>query len=91
MVGIKEAVSAANQFINEVYSTTFPDLMLEEIARSEDDKYWLVTLGFTREATYRNALQAALGNASKERERVYKTIKVDVETGQPIAMQMRKI
>lgn len=90
MVGIKEAVSAANQFVNEVYSNTFPDLMLEEITRSDDDKYWLITLGFTRESTYRTPLHAAMGTALKERERVYKTVKVDAETGQPIAMQIRK-
>ena len=88
MIEVKDAVKAAHQFVSDLFSEPLPDLRLEEVARSEDDKFWLITLGFNQQVQASSALQAAL---SPRTERIYKSIKVDAETGRPVAMQIRKL
>lgn len=87
MIGIKDAVTVAKDFVLNVYEANLPDLRLEEVGRSDDEKYWLVTLGYTQERTSLPQL-AKLMNPF---ERVYKTIKVDAEKGEAISMQIRQV
>jgi len=49
MIGIKEAVSVAKEFAKTMFESDLPELRLEEVERSDDDKYWLITVGFTAE------------------------------------------
>jgi hypothetical protein len=90
MVSIQQAVTIANDFISHLYPSPLLDLTLEEVQRSEDDKYWLITLGFFRNKPISNlnTLQNLVGNQT---ERVYKVIKIDAESGNPISMQIRSL
>jgi len=88
MVEIKRAVSIAKDFIINLNSELgdLNDLALEEISQTEDGKYWLVTMGFSRQKPPTSKLLPTY-----QMERVYKTIKVDKETGEPVAMQIRAV
>jgi len=88
MVEVKEAVSIAKNFMKDLYASSFSlkDLILEEVDQTDDGKYWLITLGFSREKPNISALLPSV-----QIERVYKSIKVDKETGEPVAMQIRAV
>jgi hypothetical protein len=88
MVDIKQAVTVANDFISHLYPEPLPDLALEEVQRSEDDKYWLITLGFSQIKPTASALQALAGS---QKGRVYKVIKIDAESGEPVSMLIREL
>lgn len=90
MIEVNDAIAAAHNFITDIYEKTeqtqLLDLQLEEVQRSEDDKFWLITFGFVRKKNPINELQKVIGTTN---ERVYKLIKVNAESGQPLAMQMK--
>jgi len=60
---------------------------LEEVERSEDGKYWLITVGFTIPGQGRAT--TALFGADKP-ERAFKVITVDANTGDALSMKIRK-
>ena len=89
MVDVKEAVKNASAFIGELYAgKSLADLDLEEVERSEDDKYWFITLGYLRPQQTTSALQMAI---TRPWERVYKVVKIDAESGKPLSMLIRKL
>ena len=48
-IDVKEAVRLAKEFAKGIYaSEKISQLGLEAVERTEDGKYWLVTLGFSR-------------------------------------------
>lgn len=91
MIGIKDAVSKAKDFVAHLYDDdSVKGLQLEEVQRTEDSKYWLITVGFWRDLSpTKTQMEMLLYNPRFERD--YKIIKVDAETGEPIAMQMREV
>ncbi len=97
MVGVKEAVIAAFNFLNDLYaSEELIDLALEEVELSDDEKYWLVTLGFTRQFSKPLELATvspweAIGPKRTFTNRDYKIIKVDASTGKAESMRIRQI
>jgi hypothetical protein len=49
MVDVKQAVARAMDYLKDMYRIEqFKDVLLEEVDLSEDNKYWNVTIGFTR-------------------------------------------
>ena len=46
MIGVKEAVQKAVDYLREVSISGQQGLRVEEVEKSQDGKYWLVTLGF---------------------------------------------
>ncbi len=89
MIEIKEAVSVAKKFMKDLYDplqNALDELVLEEIDQTEDGKYWLITLGFSREKPIISMLSPTI-----QVERVYKTVKVDKGSGEPVAMQIRAV
>ena len=83
MIAVKEAVKIAMKFVMDLYENyTPPDLLLEEVRLSDDEKHWLITIGFSR-----NALSSFVGK--DDVPRAYKLIKIDAETGEPIEMTIR--
>lgn len=84
MIGIKEAVQAALRFAQELYG--LPDderLTLEEIEPTEDDRFWMITLGIP--LALRPVELIARRNGSER----YKIFKVDAQTGKVVSMKMR--
>ena len=95
MVNLKEAVQEAKTYIKQLFSDErIYDLLLEELEKSEDEKYWLVTLGFDVESELNkktSPLEEAFSiTPRKSYKRVYRTIKIDSETGEMVSMKGRR-
>ena len=91
MVDIKEAMDTARNKIKEVYGQEPANLQVEEIEQSEDGKYWVITLGFNAPPPLKpqNELQK-LSFALRPPVRVYRVIKINLESGDFISMKMRE-
>ena len=91
MIDIKQAVKSATEYLISLYdSVELNDLMLEEVELSEDDQYWLVTLGFTTRISV--SVEPVLKIAGhKEAMRQFKVIKINTITGEPLSMKIREL
>lgn len=89
MIGVKEAVKIATNYLATLYEgTDLRDVLLEEVKLSDDDRYWLVTLGFSRPVPT-NPYLAAMGTEDLKRE--YKIFEISTETGDVRSMQIRQV
>lgn len=88
MINIKNAVKSAYDYFqaiqNLIDANHVEDLNLEEIELSEDEKFWLITLGFDRQIKTSNMFEGKY-------KRVYKLFKVNSETGEVEAMKIREV
>ena len=99
MIDVKEAVKVAFKEIENLYTTEeLTDLTLEEVELSEDEQYWLITLGFTQTLSLpiETQRQTSLFDANPlvqevSTMRVYKTLKIDANTGEFQSMKIRTI
>ncbi len=83
MIEIKEATKRAQDFIVEFFDKP-EKIQVEAFSLSDDKKSWNVTFSFWQKSERVNQLQHILGiNGSK----IYKTIKVDIESGDVIKMK----
>ena len=96
MIELKDAVRAAREAAAEYFeSERIEDLRLEEFERSEDDKYWLITMGYDvikprlRKTVLENALN--IPPTGLEYSRVYKQFVVDSESGEVTSMKVRAV
>ena len=92
MIDVKEAVKIAIEDLQKLYeSAELKDILLEEFALSDDEKYWYVTLGFSRQVDSKSPLSALLGKAeyNQEYKRVYKEFQIDRASGQVKSMKIR--
>lgn len=78
MVEVKEAAKKAVEFFESLV-TDYTALRIEEVSLSEDEQYWLITLGFE---------EPRLPFGSKP-ERRYKTVKVRTDNGEVVEMTVR--
>jgi len=93
MIDIKQAVNTAMEFVKGLYDRdTLKNLLLEEVEFSEDEKYWVVTIGFDF-----GGLQVSeptpfpSGSSPIRQARIYKLIRIDKETGKPISLKLKKV
>lgn len=94
MIDVKQAVAAAMQAIKEYYEglQKLPGLALEEVELSQDEKTWLITLGFYEEATVTKSFVEAMQPLTRPRfERKYKLFHVDAESGDVSSMKIRQV
>jgi hypothetical protein len=93
MISVKEAVQAARDYAREVLGDV--DATVEEIERESYKKrgVWKITLGFPSKSYY--ADRAGLDLLSRGEWRFpskdYKSILIDVQTGEPLAMKIREL
>ena len=98
-IDVKEAVHLAKNFAQGIYENEkISQLGLEAVERSEDGRYWLVTLGFTRPwappgpPRKRDAsmtpLERALSVSQESKGREYKVFRVDTQSGAVVSMEM---
>lgn len=87
-IDVKEAVRLAKEFAARIYEAEkISRLGLEAVERTDDGKYWLVTLGFSRPWSYPKAqgsfspLDEVLPRPERQPEREYKVFRVDANTG----------
>ncbi len=88
MIGPKEAVRAAAQFLMDIQAGGQPsDIIVEEIEGPDQFGLWEVTLSFRRLGSG-SELQEALGGAP---ERQYKRFRVDGESGKVVSMKFAAV
>ena len=87
-IDIRQAVSVAMDFANMLYGGKLPpDFLLEEVELDPEEKYWLVTFGFS--LPDRQTSISMLTQPAKP-TRTYKLIRVDAKTGEPKSMKIRQ-
>ena len=92
MVDVKQAVAKAMDYLKDMYQIDrFKDVLLEEVDLSEDNKFWNVTIGFTRrqESTSGGPMATLIGQ-STEFKREFKVFQIDAESGALRSMRSRK-
>jgi hypothetical protein len=92
MVDVKEAVGKAMEYLKDMYQIDqFKDVLLEEVDLSEDNKFWNVTIGFTRpqESTSGGPMATLIGQ-SAEFKREFKVFQIDAESAALRSMRSRK-
>lgn len=78
MVDVKEAAKKAVEFFDSLVAD-YRSLRVEEVSLSEDDQYWLITLGFEEPSL------PAIGKP----DRYYKILKVRADNGEVVSMTIR--
>jgi hypothetical protein len=82
MIDSKDAVKQAMAYFRELFPTA-QDPRLEEVERSPDAQYWLVTISFAKPDVI--LFGAAVTNPNRE----YKIVKLNAKTGSPEGIKMR--
>jgi hypothetical protein len=83
MIDVKTAVQRAMLYAKDMFrpesvlSLYLPSLLLEEVELSDDEKFWLVTLGWDADR---------LGTS-----RIYKIFKVRAEDGEVVSVKIRTL
>jgi hypothetical protein len=92
MIEIKEAVKIALNLVHDLYDPdSVKNSLLEEVVLSQDEKNWAVTIGFDygdRQVPAPSSFPSE--STPTRRPRIYKMILINVETGQPVAMNSVK-
>jgi hypothetical protein len=91
-IDVKGAVKVASNYLEQLYDKQLlHDVLLEEVTKSDDDRYWLVTLGFSRPIP-KDALTAfdQLIGGMPTLKREYKIFEIDSNTGKVRGMRIRE-
>jgi len=83
MIVVKDAISKAISYFRNL-CPEYKSITLEEVELSEDEKYWLITLGGSEVIDFVN-MRPSL--TSKE----YKIFKIEYDTGKFISMKIREV
>lgn len=92
-IDVKQAVRRARAFLMDLYEgEELPNQRLEEVERSENGDYWMITLGFTgTEKEFElGAVASAVGLPTSRPRREYKLVRVDAYSGEPESMKIRE-
>ncbi len=85
MIDVKDAVKTAREYAEYLLGEV-PQLELEEVELTDDERYWRVTLGF--DGGPANPLQITFGNAPRLRK--YKVFEVKADDGTVRSMKIRE-
>jgi hypothetical protein len=83
-LSIAEAAHVATTHLKTLFPAA-EGISLEEVEISDDDRFWLITLGFQETTTGKELLQRLGGNA-----RQYKIFKINRESGEVRSMKIRE-
>ena len=86
-VDVKAAVRIAAAHFDQLIQRRYSDLAVEEVEKTDDDRFWLVTVGYNPVSTDQSPLAAFQDKSTRE----YKIIKVDSHTGEAVSMKVRKL
>ena len=100
-IDLRKAVQNVQDYIiefNDILGNNLEGAMVEETELSEDEKYWLITIGFNRKIDPREQYVSPLmgGILTKAEKPVtmrrdYKIFKVDSSTGEVVSMKIYKL
>jgi hypothetical protein len=94
MIDMKQAVQIALDFCRSFYGQDkLADLILEEVELTEDEKFWLVTMGFNLGQVETGQPSANISGSSptKRPDHVFKTMKVDANNGRALSLRIKKL
>jgi hypothetical protein len=107
MIDVTSAVTAASRYFKEIEGVlnigspgnldpkmSPENLRLEEVKKTEDSNHWLITLGYDapfKPPYVRTLFPAATPQPEYEYSREYKLFRVNGETGEVEAMEIRKV
>jgi hypothetical protein len=84
VIDVKMAAKKAKEYAQEMYGGDFlglpmglPSVLLEEVERSDDGRFWYVTLGWDADR---------LGT-----KRIYKVFKIRADDGEVVSMKIRTL
>jgi hypothetical protein len=95
-IDVKQAVQLAKDFASDIFKPEkISRLGLEGVERTEDGKYWRITLGFsrpwsgkTKSKTAASPLDKILPRPEQQLDREYKVFSVDTSSGEVVAIKM---
>lgn len=96
LINVRSAVDAATKYLQEVKDlliepgAPIQGLRIEETELSEDDQYWLITLGFDRLVPAHLDPLLAI-SITRKYEREYRIFKIDAQTGKVQSMKVREL
>ncbi len=96
-IDLRQAAQSVRDYIiefNDILENNLEGVMIEETELSEDEKFWLITIGFNREIDLkeeRKFIGSPLFTKPVTIKRDYKIFKVDSSTGEVISMKMYKL
>ena len=87
-IGLRDAVSAAERFLKELYPSSIQNVLLEEVEERAGE--WLITFGFDTGRIVQQSIPGTLLTLPNRQEmtRVFKTFVVDAGTGKVRAMKI---
>lgn len=91
MIDVQDAVRNAFEYIENLFDDEeIKDLRLEEIELTDDENFWLVTLGFFRSNVQddQEGILASVVTGPPKRE--YKIMRIRAEDGEVRAMKIRQ-
>ncbi len=93
MTEVKEAVSAAAAAAQKFFADKkLIDMQLEEVEMSDDQGFWLITLGFlVPDLTPLSGIETMIHMGEDKYLRKYKVFKVDANTGKVVSMKIREV
>jgi hypothetical protein len=90
-IDVKGAVKVASSYLEQLYDKQLlQDVLLEEVRRSEDDRYWLVTMGFSRPLPPRTLFEKMVSDSGPVMKREYKIFEIDSTNGEVRGMRIRE-
>jgi len=92
MVDIKQAVKIAMEFVTDLYDQdSVKNLLLEEVELSGDEKNYAVTIGFDMGEKQVPAPPSFPSESTpSRRNRIYKLILINIDSGKPVSMNSVK-
>lgn len=95
-IDVHTAVKAAIAFFKETFgSTKLENVQLEEVEKSKDGRFWLITVGYDDPNLHRvipgfRLLPQPTQLLQASQLRRYKVIRVDAKTGEAVSVKIRE-
>jgi hypothetical protein len=90
MINVGQAAVIAIGYTKNLYPQN-ENIQIEEVEMSADNSYWMITVGM--DVIYADVDSSPLKvfDIVNRKERIYKTVKIDAETGNAVALKIRKV
>jgi len=95
---VKQAARLALRYFADLYpGGLFTDVALEEVEMSEDERFWMITLGFNvpnpppSVTALGKSIADVFGPPPPKLVRKFKVFKVDTHSGKVVSMRIRKL
>ncbi len=86
-IDVKRAVELAEHYLSDIIKIPTSDMLLEEVERSSDGRYWLITLSYPSPFPTTNPIFAFSGRGDRD----YKVVKLLAETGDFESIKIRDL